>query len=39
MDKGEGSFPGHDKPRHTPEEAEIARLKKQLREVEMERDI
>ena len=39
LDKGEGSFPGHGKPKHTPEEAEIARLKKQLRDVEMERDI
>ena len=39
IDKGEGSFPGHGKPKHTPEEAEIARLKKQLRDVEMERDI
>lgn len=39
LDKGEGSFPGHRKPKHTPEEAEIAKLKKQLREVEMERDI
>ena len=39
LNKGEGSFPGHGKPKHTPEEAEIARLKKQLRDVEMERDI
>jgi transposase len=39
LDKPEGSFTGHGKPRHTPEEAEIARLKKQLRNVEMERDI
>ena len=39
LDKGEGSFPGHGKPKHTPEEAEIARLQKQLREVAMERDI
>lgn len=39
MDKGEGSFPGHGIAKHTPEEAEIARLKKQLRDVEMERDI
>ncbi|WP_224994969.1 transposase [Cesiribacter sp. SM1] len=33
------SFPGNDRPKQTPEEAEIARLKKQLRDVEMERDI
>lgn len=39
LDKGAGSFPGHGKPKHTPQEAEIAKLKKQLREVEMERDI
>jgi transposase len=39
LEKGVGSFPGHGKPKHTPEEAEIARLKKQLRDVEMERDI
>lgn len=39
LQKPEGSFSGHGKPRHTPEEAEIARLKKQLRDVEMERDI
>ncbi|PRY09892.1 transposase-like protein, partial [Pontibacter ummariensis] len=39
LEKPEGSFTGHGKPRHTPEEAEIARLKKQLRDVEMERDI
>ncbi len=39
LDKPEGSFPGHGKPRHTPEEAEIARLKRQLRDVEMEREI
>jgi len=39
LDKGRGSFPGHGQPKYTPEEAEIARLKKQLREVEMERDI
>ena len=38
LDKGEGSFPGHGKPKHTPEETQIARLKKQLRDVEMERD-
>jgi len=39
LDKGAGSFPGPGKPKHTPEEAEIAKLKKQLRDVEMERDI
>ena len=39
LDKGRGSFPGHGHPKYTPEEAEIAKLKKQLREVEMERDI
>jgi transposase-like protein len=39
LDKGAGSFPGHGKPKHTPEEAEIAKLKKQLREVELERDM
>ncbi|AHM62637.1 Transposase IS3 family protein [Flammeovirgaceae bacterium 311] len=38
LDKGEGSFSGHGKPKHTPEEAEIAGLQKQLRDVEMERD-
>ncbi len=39
LDKKEGSFPGNGKPKYTTEEAEIARLKKQLREVEMERDM
>jgi transposase-like protein len=39
LDKGTGSFPGHGKPKHSPAEAEIAKLKKQLREVELERDI
>ena len=39
LEKGTGSFPGHGKPKHTAEEAEIAQLKKQLREVELERDI
>jgi hypothetical protein len=39
LDKGEGSFPGNGKPKQTPEEAEIARLKKALRDAEMERDI
>ena len=35
----EGSFPGHGKPSLTPEQAELAKLKKQLREAEIERDI
>lgn len=39
LQKPEGSFTGHGKVRHTPEEAEIAKLKKQLREAELERDI
>jgi transposase len=39
LDMGQSSFPGNGKPKHTPEEAEIAKLKKQLREVEMEREI
>lgn len=37
--KPQGSFTGHGKVRHTPEEAEIASLKKQLRDAELERDI
>ena len=37
--KGESGFSGKGKKHLTPEEAEIARLKKQLREVELERDI
>ncbi|WP_460970158.1 transposase [Pontibacter aydingkolensis] len=39
LEKPEGSFTGHGKARHTPEEAEIARLRKQLRDAELERDI
>ena len=39
LEKKEGSFPGHGKPRQTAEEAEIARLKKELRETQIERDI
>ena len=39
LSKGECSFPGHGKLKQTSEEAEIARLKKQLRDAEMERDI
>ena len=35
----ESSFSGHGKPALSPEQAEIASLKKQLREVEIERDI
>lgn len=37
-EKKKGSFPGHGKPKQTPEEAEIARLKKALRDTEVERD-
>jgi transposase-like protein len=37
-EKKTGSFPGHGKPKQTPEEAEIARLKKELRDAQMERD-
>lgn len=39
LEKPSGSFTGHGKPRQTPEEAEIAKLKKQLRDAELERDI
>lgn len=35
----EGSFSGHGKPSLTAEQAEIAKLRKQLREAEIERDI
>lgn len=35
----EGSFSGQGKPALSPEQAEIAKLKKQLRETETERDI
>lgn len=35
----QGSFSGHGKPALTPGQEEIARLKKQLREAEIERDI
>ena len=38
-DKSEVSFPGNGKVVHTGHEAEITRLKKQLRESELERDI
>ncbi len=37
--KPEGSFTSHGKARQTPEEGEIARLKKQLRDMELKRDI
>lgn len=33
------SFPGNGNPKQTEQEAEIARLKKELRDAEMERDI
>jgi transposase len=35
----EGSFSGHGKPALSPEQAEVTKLKKQLREAEIERDI
>lgn len=35
----QGSFSGHGKPALSSEQAEIARLKKQLQEAEIERDI
>ncbi len=35
----EGGFSGHVRPSLSPEQAEVARLKKQLREAEIERDI
>ena len=37
--KKTGSFPGKGKPALSPEEAEIVRLKKELREAQLERDI
>lgn len=37
--KNEGSFSGHGKPSMTPEQTEVARLKKELRETQIERDI
>ena len=37
--KPEASFPGHGKPKLTPEEAEIAKLKKELADVRMEHEI
>lgn len=36
---GQRSFPGRGKQDLTPQEAQIARLKKELRDVEIERDI
>ena len=36
---GDGGFSGHGKPNMTAEQQEIVRLKKQLREAEIERDI
>ncbi|WP_394351953.1 transposase [Rhodocytophaga rosea] len=39
LDKKEGGFPGHGKPKLTAQEAEIALLKKQLRVAELERDM
>lgn len=35
----EGAFPGHGNPKLTDEQKEIARLKKELREAQLERDI
>lgn len=35
----EGSFPGQGNPKQSAEEKEIARLKKELRETQIERDI
>jgi transposase len=35
----EESFPGNGLPRHTPEEAELARLRQELADAQMERDI
>lgn len=39
LQRKEGSFSGHGKPAMSPEQAEIAALKKLLREAETERDI
>ena len=35
----EGAFPGHGNPKMTEEQKEITRLKKELREAKLERDI
>ncbi|HDJ33245.1 MAG TPA: transposase [Bacteroidetes bacterium] len=34
-----GAFPGHGNPKQTEEQKEIAKLKKELRDTQMERDI
>ncbi len=39
QERKEGSFSGHGKPALSAEQAEIASLKKQLQEAEIERDI
>jgi transposase-like protein len=39
LENPEGSFPGNGNQKHTGQEAEIARLKKELREAQLERDI
>jgi len=36
---GKNSFPGHGKPKQTDEQREIATLKRQLKDMELERDI
>ena len=38
-DYGAGSFSGKGRPKMTTQEAELAKLKKELRDVKMERDI
>ena len=38
LDKGAGNLPGRCKPKHTPEEAETARLMKFLLDVKTEKD-
>jgi len=39
LESQEASFPGQGNPKQTAEEKEIARLKKELRETQLERDI
>ena len=39
LESQESSFPGQGNPKQTAEEKEIARLKKELRETQLERDI
>ena len=39
LESREASFPGQGNPKQTAEEKEIARLKKELRETQLERDI